>query len=124
MSESTRCVLGRPYRFLLKGNVTYGNSNRTLWTYNNASYFSALPSIHPMFGKHSLRIRPAITNFILGIPTEPNGGNHTALFAASARTKEAHAATLVVIKALAHTGFRVIDDDKFFEEVRGRRSSI
>ena len=72
-----------------------------------------------MFGKQTLRIHQAIINLMLGIPTELNGGNHTALFAASARTKEAHAATLVVIKALAHTGFRVIDDDKFFQEVSG-----
>ena len=55
---------------------------------------------------------------ILAIPTEPNGGKHTALFAASARTEEAHEATLKVIKGLAHTGFRVINDDKFFEEVQ------
>jgi hypothetical protein len=53
----------------------------------------------------------------IAIPTKPNGGNHTALFAASARTEEAHVQTLKVIKGLAHTGFRVINDDKFFNAV-------
>lgn len=58
----------------------------------------------------------------IAIPTKPNGGNHTALFAESAATKEAHVQTLKVINGLAHTGFRVIDDDGFFQEVRNFES--
>ena len=54
----------------------------------------------------------------LAIPTEPNGGNHTPAFTASAATPEAHEVSLVIMKALAHTGFRVIDDDAFFGKVR------
>ena len=54
---------------------------------------------------------------LTAIPTKPNGGNHTALFAASASTEEAHKATVVIVKALAHVGFRVIDDDEFFTKV-------
>jgi len=68
--------------------------------FGNVTY--ELPAIHPMFS----------------IPTEPNGGNHTALFAKAARTKEAHAQVIKVIKGLAHTGFRVIDDDKFYKDVK------
>ena len=51
------------------------------------------------------------------IPTEPNGGNHTALFTAAARGKEAHEATLVVTKMLAHVGMKVLQDDGFLEKV-------
>jgi hypothetical protein len=54
---------------------------------------------------------------IVAIPTDPNGGNHTASFTASAGTPEAHEASLVVTKALAHTGFRVINDNDFYEKV-------
>ena len=65
---------------------------------------------------------------VLAIPTEPNGGNHTPSFAASARTPEAHEASLIIMKALAHTGFRVIDDDGFFKKVKyttsGRASKL
>jgi len=68
--------------------------------FGNVTY--ELPALHPMFA----------------IPTEPNGGNHTALFTKSARTKEAHAQVIKVIKGLAHTGLRVIDDDKFFKEAK------
>lgn len=63
-------------------------------------------------------ITDAHTRASLAIPTEPNGGNHTPAFTASAATPEAHEASLVIMKALAHTGFRVIDDDEFFSKVR------
>lgn len=39
------------------------------------------------------------------------------MFAASARTIEAHQATIIVTKILAHVGFRVIDDDGFCQKV-------
>lgn len=68
--------------------------------FGNITY--ALPSIHPGFS----------------IPTEPNGGNHTPAFNSAAATLEAHQACLEVCKALALTGLRVIEDDKFYAEVR------
>ena len=52
-----------------------------------------------------------------GIPTKPGGGNHTKQFAHSARTEEAHEATILITKALALTGVKVIMDDGLFEEV-------
>ena len=39
------------------------------------------------------------------------------MFTASARTQEAHDASLVIIKALAHTGFRLVDDNEFLNKV-------
>jgi endonuclease V-like protein UPF0215 family len=54
---------------------------------------------------------------LLGIPTVPSGGNHTPEFAKAARTQEAHDATIVVMKGLALTGFRVLDDEIFFRQV-------
>jgi len=69
--------------------------------FGNVTY--ELPSLHPAFS----------------IPTEPNGGNHTPQFAAAARRKEAHEATLVVAKMLAHVGMRVLQDDGFLEKVKG-----
>ncbi|KAG8854571.1 hypothetical protein FRB96_007441 [Tulasnella sp. 330] len=68
--------------------------------FGNVTY--ELPSLHPMFA----------------IPTVPNGGNHTKLFADAAGTKEAHAATLPIIKALAITGSRVLTDDAFLAKVK------
>ena len=55
---------------------------------------------------------------LVAIPTEPNGGNHTAAFTSAAATPEAHQACLEVCKALALTGLRVIQDDRFYSEVR------
>ncbi|KIJ20921.1 hypothetical protein PAXINDRAFT_66801, partial [Paxillus involutus ATCC 200175] len=60
-----------------------------------------IPSLHPCFA----------------IPTEPNGGNHTPAFAVSARSTEAHKASMSVTKGLAWTGFRVIADNQFYERV-------
>ncbi|KAH9942063.1 aminoacylase 1-like protein 2 [Amylocystis lapponica] len=68
--------------------------------FGNVTY--ALPALHPSFG----------------IPTVPNGGNHTAAFAEAAATVEAHRACLNVSKALAATGVRVLDDSFFFEKVK------
>ncbi|KAG2132805.1 hypothetical protein DEU56DRAFT_441588 [Suillus clintonianus] len=68
--------------------------------FGNVSY--VLPSLHPAFA----------------IPTRPNGGNHSPAFADSARTTEAHKACMITTKALACTGFRVLDDNVFFKRVR------
>ncbi|KAJ8079541.1 hypothetical protein PM082_011128 [Marasmius tenuissimus] len=56
-------------------------------------------------------------DFIIAIPTEPNGGNHTPAFARSAATLEAHEAAMVTTRALALTGFRAMRDESFFQEV-------
>ncbi|GJJ10933.1 hypothetical protein Clacol_005162 [Clathrus columnatus] len=69
--------------------------------YIRFDFFKALPSIHPSYA----------------IPTQPNGGNHTAQFTASARTKEAHDITFTITKILALNGFRVLDDELFCKEV-------
>ncbi|KAJ7612453.1 hypothetical protein DFH06DRAFT_1015155, partial [Mycena polygramma] len=76
----------------------YGMTTRALpgfasTDFGNVSY--ALPALHPGFA----------------IPTEPNGGNHTIGFTKAAATQEAHDATLLVTKGLAHTGFRALRDD-------------
>jgi hypothetical protein len=59
--------------------------------------------------------------FSSGIPTKPGGGNHTKQFAQSARTEEAHEATMLVTKGLALTGVKVIMDDGLFKEVSAPR---
>lgn len=51
------------------------------------------------------------------IPTEPNGGNHTIGFTKAAASQQAHDATMVVSKGLAHTAFRALRDDDFFKQV-------
>ncbi|KAI0726381.1 amidohydrolase [Fomitopsis betulina] len=68
--------------------------------FGNVTY--ALPSLHPNFT----------------IPTEPNGGNHTPQFTTSAGTIEAHRLAVKTIKALALTGFRVVEDAGFADSVR------
>ncbi|KAI0795524.1 aminoacylase 1-like protein 2 [Abortiporus biennis] len=67
--------------------------------FGNVTY--ALPSLHPGFG----------------IPTVPNGGNHTRQFAESAKGIPAHKACLNVSKALAAVGARVLTDDEYFAKV-------
>ncbi|PIL34625.1 hypothetical protein GSI_03404 [Ganoderma sinense ZZ0214-1] len=62
----------------------------------------ALPAIHPAYS----------------IPTEPNGSNHTPQFAKSAKTPEAHEATLKVALGLACTGLRVLYDPDFANQVK------
>ena len=47
------------------------------------------------------------------IPTQPNGGNHTPEFAASARSLEAHKTCMKMTKGLAWTGFLVLTHDEF-----------
>ncbi|EEB94222.1 hypothetical protein MPER_07000 [Moniliophthora perniciosa FA553] len=68
--------------------------------FGNVGYH--IPSLHQMFA----------------IPTEPNGGNHTAAFARSAATDAAHEAAVCVTQALALTAFRTISDDAFFQEIK------
>ncbi|KAG6834097.1 hypothetical protein H0H93_011967 [Arthromyces matolae] len=68
--------------------------------FGNVTY--EIPSLHPRYA----------------IPCEPNGGNHTPLFTRAAQTKEAHIATMKVTKGLALTGFRVLSDSFFYEEVK------
>ncbi|KAL4078670.1 hypothetical protein V8B97DRAFT_1865111 [Scleroderma yunnanense] len=70
--------------------------------FGNVSY--EVPSLHPAYA----------------IPTVTNGGNHTPAFADSARSTEAHKATMSVTKGLAWTGFRVIADDQFYDQVTGK----
>jgi len=77
---------------------TEGSSAST--DFGNVSY--ELPSLHPLFA----------------IPTQPRGGNHTRAFADAAITREAHVATMTVTRALALTGFRVLDDATFFNEAK------
>ncbi|KAG9050416.1 hypothetical protein FS837_005489 [Tulasnella sp. UAMH 9824] len=68
--------------------------------FGNVTY--ELPSLHPSFA----------------IPTEPGGGNHTALFTKAAATKEAHTIALQNAKALAITGARIVIDESFMAEVK------
>ena len=51
------------------------------------------------------------------IPTEPQGGNHTAAFAKAAISEAAHSATMVITKGLALTGYRILTDTPFFDKV-------
>lgn len=68
--------------------------------FGNISYL--MPGLHPGFS----------------IPTVPEGGNHTRAFTDSARSQAAHDACLVVSKALAHVGMRVITDGNFLQQVK------
>ncbi|KIJ55711.1 hypothetical protein M422DRAFT_151213 [Sphaerobolus stellatus SS14] len=67
--------------------------------FGNVTY--VVPGLHPSYA----------------IPTKPNGGNHTVLFTEAAATQASHDASIRVAKALAHAGFRVIDDDDFYQKV-------
>lgn len=77
-----------------------GVEARASTDFGNVTY--ELPSLHPRYG----------------IPTEPNGGNHTPQFTASARTREAHYAMLQIVKALSLSAVRALDDDDFFTKAR------
>ncbi|KAG2130084.1 hypothetical protein BD769DRAFT_1639553 [Suillus cothurnatus] len=59
-----------------------------------------------------------IAAYVIAIPIIPEGGNHTRASTDSARSQAAHDATLVVSKALAHVGMRVITDDGFLHQVK------
>ncbi|KAG1802068.1 uncharacterized protein HD556DRAFT_1438107 [Suillus plorans] len=68
--------------------------------FGNISYL--MPGLHPGFS----------------IPTIPNGGNHTPGFTEAARSQVSHDACLVVSKALAAVGMRVLTDEAFFQKVK------
>lgn len=87
-----------------------------------ADSFSALPALHPGFGKLTKIVLLCtyvhlFLTYLLGIPTEFQGGNHTRAFTKSAASPEGHVACLNVSKTLAATGVRVLTDDGFFHEV-------
>jgi len=97
LSKEFSSIIGNRYGFTTNHSEgAIGGST----DFGNVTY--ELPAFHPSFS----------------IPTKPNGGNHTALFAEAAATEEAHKACLTVTKGLALTGFRVINDDSFFADVK------
>ncbi len=61
----------------------------------------AVPALHPMFG----------------IPTVPNGGNHTIEFTKAAATPEAHKLTLDAAKGIAVAAFKMVVDDEYAKAV-------
>lgn len=89
-------TIGSQYGLLASTDDTAASTD-----FGNVTY--ALPAFHPMFT----------------IPTQPRGGNHTPAFAKAAASKQAHEATMLVTKALALTGFRVVADIGFFGQVKG-----
>ncbi|ESK85339.1 aminoacylase 1-like protein 2 [Moniliophthora roreri MCA 2997] len=85
----------------------YGRVERELWGIKSASTDFGnvtydFPALHPGYA----------------IPTVPDGGNHTPMFASAATTEDAHRATLDLAKALALTGVRVVRDDEFYGKVK------
>ncbi|KAH9838978.1 uncharacterized protein C8Q71DRAFT_703882 [Rhodofomes roseus] len=67
-------------------------------------------------GQSSRRSSPSL--HLKFIPTEPNGGDHTPQFTKAAGMLEVHWLVIKTIKALALTGFRVVDDAESVENVR------
>jgi hypothetical protein len=112
-------LLWRAADIILKGNVSYSKHVLLAFLVSDNSQFCAdLPSLHPVFGQCSSILGQFIVDSLLtAIPTEPCGGNHTIAYARAAATQEAHDATIVTTKGLAATGFRVIYDAAFFQEV-------
>ncbi|KAJ7890491.1 hypothetical protein B0H14DRAFT_1106641 [Mycena olivaceomarginata] len=97
-------VLGQEFSDVVMkryGMITKKDAGSASTDFGNVSY--ALPALHPGFA----------------IPTEPHGGNHTIGFTNAAATVEAHEATLLVTKGLAHTALRALRDDDFFKQVKG-----
>ncbi|KZV63757.1 amidohydrolase [Peniophora sp. CONT] len=92
--------------YLKVANVRYGipvgySDTSASTDFGNVTY--ELPALHPGFN----------------IPTQDEvSGNHTVKFTEAAGKPEAHKAMMIVIKALAHTGFRVVEDDKFYAEIK------
>ncbi|KAJ8596037.1 hypothetical protein M405DRAFT_782165 [Rhizopogon salebrosus TDB-379] len=68
--------------------------------FGNITYL--MPGLHPGFS----------------IPTIPDGGNHTPGFTEAARSEASHNACLVVSKALAAVGMRVLTDEAFLQKVK------
>ncbi|KAF8892143.1 hypothetical protein BD779DRAFT_1610312 [Infundibulicybe gibba] len=90
-----------PY-FDLHQNPILGYANTVERRYGLLTSSAEMPALHPSYA----------------IPTKPQGGNHTPAFADAAATQAAHDATMIVTKGLAHTGFRILDDTTFFQEMR------
>lgn len=88
--------------------------------------FTALPALHPAYGKltsfNAWNIESSVIH--IAIPTEPQGGNHTPAFAKAAISEAAHDAAMVVTKALALTGYRVLSDFDFFRKVKASSSLL
>jgi len=93
LASTAQHFYGIPTNFLAEG---FGAST----DFGNVTY--ACPAFHPSYS----------------IPTESNTHNHTSGFAKASRTPAAHKATMLVTKGLAMTGFRVLDDGAFYNEVR------
>ncbi|EIW75878.1 hypothetical protein CONPUDRAFT_93157 [Coniophora puteana RWD-64-598 SS2] len=92
LGEELRDVVRKRY-----GDIDYE------WGISSASTdFVNLPSLHPGYS----------------IPTIPDGGNHTLGFTDAAKTKVTHDATMVVSKALAAVGTRVLVDEEFAQKVK------
>lgn len=74
-----------------------------------------LPALHPTFGKKDCANadRRHGADVFAAIPTEENGGNHTAKFTKAAATEEAHVAAITTAKTLAITGVRILLDEEF-----------
>lgn len=78
----------------------------------------ALPGLHPAYGEYAAAFLVRRTQIRRSaIPTQPEGGNHTALFAQSAGTEKAHEESLILMKVLAITGSRVLTDKGFARKV-------
>ncbi|TFK51839.1 amidohydrolase [Heliocybe sulcata] len=114
---TAKVALGRPYYDLLENTALSHEFDNAMSQYDfktvilpelrNAStdfgnVTHELPALHPTYA----------------IPTEPNGGNHTPAFTRAAGTPEAHQTTLQVVKGLAMTGFRLLDDPDFYRQVK------
>ncbi|KAJ7224215.1 hypothetical protein GGX14DRAFT_350602, partial [Mycena pura] len=81
--------------------TTYTMAGSASTDFGNVSY--VLPALHPGYA----------------IPTEPLQGNHTIGFTKAAASQEAHEATMLITKGLAHTGFRALRDDEFYKQASG-----
>ncbi|EED84104.1 predicted protein [Postia placenta Mad-698-R] len=114
-----------PGTVILLGTPAEGGGGKAIFLEKGAyEGMAACLMCHPAPGpKHSASLSSCLARQILeveffGIPTVPNGGNHTVAFTEAAATVAAHRATLNVAKALAATGVRVLDDTDFRAEVR------
>ncbi|EIW79557.1 hypothetical protein CONPUDRAFT_154956 [Coniophora puteana RWD-64-598 SS2] len=96
LAEELRNVVRRRY-----GEIDYEWGIHSASTdFGHVTY--AMPALHPGFS----------------IPSVPDGGNHTPGFTAAAATEVAHDATLVVSKALAAVGARVLTDEGFLMKAK------
>jgi metal-dependent amidase/aminoacylase/carboxypeptidase family protein len=63
------------------------------------------------------QIMPAL-HALVGIPVRDGAKNHTRQFTTAAGTQEAHRQTITAGKALAMTGWMVLVDDEFYQNVK------